>query len=85
MSFFAKLFGREEKKSAHIAKDRLMIAIATDRKSSRIPNLDEMRREIVEVLEKYIQIDDIEISRQNEGEMDVLEIEVIMKKEEEES
>ena len=81
MSFFGRLFGREEKKSASVAKDRLMIAIAADRENTLIPNLDEMRREIIKVLEKYIKIDDIDIKKESKGEVDLLEIEVLVKKE----
>jgi len=79
MSWFGNLF-KKETTSAHIAKDRLMIAIATDRQNSLIPNMDEMRAEIIRVLEKYICINDIEIKKENKGEVDLLEIEVIVKK-----
>lgn len=78
MSWFGNLF-KKESKSANIAKDRLMIAIATDRQNSIIPNMDEMRAEIIRVLEKYIRIDDIEIKKEKKGEIDLLEIEVIVK------
>ncbi|WP_456323798.1 cell division topological specificity factor MinE [Hydrogenimonas sp.] len=79
MSFFDRFFGKEKKKSAGVAKDRLMIAIAADRENSRIPNLDQMRAEIISVLEKYISIDEIEISKERKGDMDMLEIEVVVK------
>ena len=81
MSFFGRLFGREEKKSASVAKDRLVVAIAADRKNTQIPNLDEMRAEIVRVLEKYLKIDDIDIKKESRGDVDMLEIEVLVKKE----
>jgi len=77
MSWFGNLF-KKESKSANIAKDRLMIAIATDRQHTIIPNMDEMRAEIIKVLEKYIRIDDIEIKKERKGEVDLLEIEVIV-------
>lgn len=79
MSWFSRLFKKEEK-SAKVAKDRLMIAIATDRKNSVIPNMDDMRKDIIQVLEKYIKIDDIEIKKEKKGDVDLLEIEVIVKK-----
>jgi cell division topological specificity factor len=79
MSFFDRFFGREKQKSANVAKDRLMIAIAADRENSLIPNLDQMRSEIVAVLEKYISIDDIDIKKERRGELDMLEIEVVVK------
>jgi len=77
MSWFGNLF-KKESKSANIAKDRLMIAIATDRQNTIIPNMDKMRAEIIRVLEKYIRIDDIEIKKEKKGEIDLLEIEVIV-------
>ena len=77
MSWFGNLF-KKESKSANIAKDRLMIAIATDRQNSIIPEMDKMRTEIIRVLEKYIRIDDIEIKKEKKGEIDLLEIEVIV-------
>ena len=77
MSWFGNLF-KKESKSANIAKDRLMIAIAADRQHTLIPHMDEMRAEIIRVLEKYIRIDDIEIKKEKKGEVDLLEIEVIV-------
>jgi len=77
MSWFGNLF-KKESKSANVAKDRLMIAIAADRQHTLIPYMDEMRAEIIKVLEKYIRIDDIEIKKERKGEVDLLEIEVIV-------
>ena len=77
MSWLGNLF-KNESKSAHVAKDRLMIAIAADRQHTLIPHMDEMRAEIIQVLEKYIRIDDIEIKKERKGEIDLLEIEVIV-------
>ena len=57
-----------------------MIAIAADRQNTLIPHMDEMRAEIIRVLEKYIRIDDIEIKKETRGEVDLLEIEVIVQK-----
>jgi cell division topological specificity factor len=79
MSWFGNLF-KKESTSAHVAKDRLMIAIAADRQNTLIPHMDEMRAEIIRVLEKYIRIDDIEIKKETRGEVDLLEIEVIVQK-----
>ncbi len=78
MSWLDKLLGKE-KKSAEVAKNRLMVAIATDR-GTKIENLDRMKAEIIAVLEKYVKIDDIDIKKENRDDVDILEIEVLMQK-----
>jgi len=78
MSWLKDIF-KKEKKSASVAKERLMIAIATDRQNSLTPYMDKMRRDIIEVLEKYIKIDDIAIKKEKKGDFDLLEIEVVVK------
>ena len=78
MSWLDRLLGKE-KKSAEVAKNRLMVAIATDR-NAKIENLDRMKAEIIAVLEKYIKIDDIDIKKENRDDVDILEIEVLMQK-----
>ncbi|NPA50063.1 MAG: cell division topological specificity factor MinE [Epsilonproteobacteria bacterium] len=80
MSWLKKLFGKE-KKSANIAKDRLLIAIATDRANNITPHMEKMRADIINVLRKYIQITDIQISKKEKDNIDLLEIDVIIKKE----
>ena len=42
MSWLGNLF-KKESKSANVAKDRLMIAIAADRQHTLIPHMDVMR------------------------------------------
>ena len=79
MSWIEKFF-KKEKKSAKVAKDRLMIAIATDRQSITSNDIEMMRADIIRVLEKYIKIDNIRINKENKSDMELLEIEVIMKK-----
>ena len=80
MSWLKKLFGKE-KSSANIAKDRLLIAIATDRANSITPHIEKMRADIINVLKQYVQISDIQISKKEKDNIDLLEIDVIIKKE----
>lgn len=75
MSWFDKLL-KKEPKSANVAKERLMIAIATDRQNMLIPNMDAMRQDIIEVLQKYTKFDDVEIKKEKKGDIDILEIAV---------
>ena len=78
MSWLDRFFGKE-KKSAELAKNRLMVAIATDRRAN-IENLDRLKADIIEVLKRYITFEDIEIKKENRGDVDILEIDVVMQK-----
>jgi cell division topological specificity factor len=79
MSWIKRFFNKE-KKSANIAKDRLLIAIATDRASNLTPHMDRMRADIINVLREYIQISDIQIYKREKENLDLLEIDVVIKK-----
>ncbi len=79
MSWFAKLLGRE-KKSAKVAKDRLMVAIATDRDTNLAPYMEKMRAEIIEVIKKYTEVDEIQISKVQKDDVELLEINAVVKK-----
>ena len=78
MSWLDKLFNKKDK-SAQIAKERLMVAIATDR-TTTMPELESMREEIIKVLQKYLNIDTININKEEKENMDLIEIEVLIKK-----
>jgi cell division topological specificity factor len=78
MSWIGEMFKRKNKNSATIAKDRLMIAIASDRENNIMPFLDEMKAEIIKVVERYTKIEDINIKKESSENIDTLEIEVIV-------
>lgn len=70
-SFFNK------KSSAKTAKDRLTIAIMSDRENSlSFPFMEEMKAEIIDVVKKYISVKAIEISKEVDGEIEALSIDV---------
>jgi len=70
-SFFKK------KKSASIAKDRLTIAIMSDRdRTNAYPFMDEMKAEIIEVVKKYIGVKNVEIKKEVDGDIEALSIDV---------
>ena len=48
---FLELF--KKKKSKDIAKDRLMMMLAYERATTKIENLDELKKELIEVVKKY--------------------------------
>jgi len=70
-SFFSK------KNSAKTAKDRLTIAIMSDRKNTTsFPHMEEMKAEIIEVVKKYMGVKTIEIKKEVEGGIEALSIDV---------
>ena len=70
-SFFNK------KASAKTAKDRLTIAIMSDRQNtSAFPFMEQMKAEIIEVVKKYIGVKAIEIKKELVGDVEALSIDV---------
>ena len=74
-SFFKK------KKSASVAKDRLTIAIMSDRdRTNSYPFMDEMKAEIIEVVKKYIGVKNVKIKKEIDGDLEALSIDVELDK-----
>jgi len=69
-----------KKKSASIAKDRLTIAIMSDRNNETYPFMDDLKAEIIEVVKKYIGVKTIDIKKETEGEFEALSIDVQLDK-----
>ncbi len=63
--------------SANIAKDRLMLTLAHER-SVKIPYIDEMKKEILEVVRKYTHTDKISIKADSNQNINTLEVEIIL-------
>lgn len=78
MSLFSALFGKKET-SASVARDRLKLVLAHERASNALPYMEEMKAEIMEVIKKYTQVKDIHINSQSNQNIDVLEMEIILK------
>jgi cell division topological specificity factor len=69
------------KKSASVAKDRLTIAIMSDRdRSNGYPFMEEMKIEIMEVVQKYMGVKGVEIRKEVDGDMEALAIDVELEK-----
>ncbi len=70
MSFFERLFGKQEKPAKTIARDRLRMVLIQDRASIPAPLMEEMRREILAVVRRYAEIDEreLDLSVEREGE-----------------
>jgi len=73
-SFFKK------KNSASKAKDRLTIAIMSDRENNVYPFMDEMKAELIEVVKKYIGVKTIDIKKETIDGIEALSIEVELDK-----
>ena len=81
MGVFDFLFGRENKNSAAVAKERLRIIVAQERSARGTPDyLPLMRREILEVIRKYVKVDDdaIAIQVKRDGDQEVLDLTVTL-------
>ncbi len=74
---FSFLLGFGKKKSASVAKDRLTIAIMSDRdRTNGYPFMDEMKAEIMDVVQKYVGVRGVEIRKEVDGDMEALAIDV---------
>jgi cell division topological specificity factor len=69
-SLLDRLFGKQDKSARAVAKDRLRLVLMHDRADIPAPMLEQMRREILVVLSKYVDIDeatlDVNLERENE-------------------
>ena len=66
-----------KKKSASVAKDRLTIAIMSDRESTQeFPFMAELKAEIIEVVKKYVGVKTIDIKKEVEDDMEALSIDI---------
>ena len=82
--FWSSLFGPETKSSgsANTATERLKVIVASEnRLNSRLAadRIEKMKREILEVVNKYVngvQINDVNINHRHEDNLDVLEMNI---------
>lgn len=75
------LFAKNKAKSASLAKERLKIIVEHSRADAQRPEfLNQMRREILEVVNKYVQIEiaDINTNIANQGDSEVLELNILL-------
>jgi cell division topological specificity factor len=80
-----KLFRAEKKSSAQTAKDRLMVAVAIQRKElsrhgASPPFLGKMREEIMAVIRKYYEVPDsaVQFNLDHEDGLEVLELNIVL-------
>ncbi len=70
----------KKKKSKDVAKDRLMMMLAYERANTKIDNLDEMRKELINVVKKYLNVQDVHIKSNSNQDIETLEVEIILSK-----
>lgn len=76
-------FFRERKKEtpASIAKERLQIIVAHERGKRHEPDyLPALQQELVEVIRKYVKIDqqDVQVALENQGDCSILELNITL-------
>lgn len=70
-------FLKRKKESSSVAKDRLSVAIMTDRENSKSnAAMEAMKAEIIEVIKKYMGVRNIKINKEVVGEVEALSIDV---------
>ncbi len=75
------LFRKRKPASAAVAKERLMILVAQERAQRGGPDyLPVMQREILEVIRKYVRInnEDVQVRLDKDGDQEVLELNVVL-------
>ena len=66
-----------KKKSASLAKDRLTIAIMSDRDATvDFPFMQELKAEIIEVVKKYVGVRTVEIKKEVDNGFEALSIDI---------
>ncbi len=74
-------FARRKHESANIAKERLQVIVAHERRKRQQPDyLPALQRDIMEVIKKYVDIDmdNIDVQLENHGTCAVLELNVTL-------
>jgi len=70
-----------KKKSALVAKNRLSIAIMSDRGGGKnYPFMDELKNEIVTVVKKYMGVRGVEVKKEVDGNFEAISIDVFLDK-----
>ena len=78
---FLDYFRSEKKRSASLAKERLQVIVARERTNRGGPDyLPALQQEILEVIRRYIAVDDdaVRIQVEREGDCEVLELNVTL-------
>jgi cell division topological specificity factor len=82
MSLLSLLFGNKPK-SAAVAKERLQIILARERAAGgrgQPDFLPELQKELIQVISRYVSInpEDIRVSLEKQGNLEVLEVNIVL-------
>jgi len=80
MTLFERFFGSKKKESADKAKARLKVMLATERADCKIPYLEDLKKEIIEVVKKYTKTANVNIKTERQDDVDMLELEISLGK-----
>ncbi|CAM2950359.1 cell division topological specificity factor MinE [Helicobacter burdigaliensis] len=78
MSFLERILGGK-KNSAQDAKDRLTLILAHER-AVNVPYMEEMKQEILAVIQKYTKAQKVEMKTDSNREFNTLEVEILLEK-----
>jgi len=67
-----------KKNSATIARDRLTLVLAHERAANSYPFIDDLKRDLLEVIKKYTQVKDIKVKSDKNQDIDLLEFEILL-------
>ena len=81
MTLFERIFGTKRKDdSANKAKARLKVMLATERADCNIPYLEDLKREILDIVKKYTNTGEVNIKTEKQNNIDMLELEISLGK-----
>jgi len=61
-----------------VAKNRLSIAIMSDRGGDKYPFMDELKSEIVTVVKRYMGVRSVEVKKEVDGNIEAISIDVLL-------
>ncbi|AHF97142.1 MAG: cell division topological specificity factor MinE [Desulfurella sp.] len=73
LDFFTK-----RRESANVAKDRLQIILAHERQLNSAPFVEDLRKDLISVISKYVNIDPtrIDVKLERDNHLEILEINI---------
>jgi len=75
MTLFERIFGKKEA-SANVARDRLKLMLAHERADCAVPYLDDLKKDLLKVIQKYTTVKDVTIKSEKNQDIDLLEVEI---------
>ena len=73
-------FRQRKSNSASIAKERLQILVAHDRRAGGPSYLPQLERDLLKVIRKYVAVDNsaVSVSVEHDGRQDILELNIVL-------